>query len=372
MAGRVMRRAVLALLIPLGYLALLGTVRLATGWIRRRLAAPRAEPATPAADGLARLRGSAALRGVLAEAARLFKWAAYVFLTYAFLVVLFDQFPRTARLARYLLDPLRELSLEAGSGTVKLLPRLPLMVLILILARAANKAVGRTFERVRRGQLRLEPLLSAETAGPAELLARGGLLATTVLLLALLVPGEFGSVLLALLALAGLTLSLGAWEASANLIAGTVILASRPFRRGQRIRIGEIEGTIAGKGLGSLRLRTDSGHVVLVPNRSVSGTPVHVLERERTLGLRLEVRSLAGPAAALGLCRHAAAAAGLAREEGQIELVGVREGVLLFDIVWPVARADRASAARHRFIEALLAGASGMEVEVVSVRAAEP
>ena len=49
-------------------------------------------------------------------------------------------------------------------------------------------------------------------------------------------------------------------------------------------------------------------------------------------------------------------------------LVEVREGVLVFHLEWPVPKGEAPSDYRYKFIEALLARATGLGIQVVSVR----
>jgi MscS family membrane protein len=76
------------------------------------------------------------------------------------------------------------------------------------------------------------------------------------------------------LGLTGLAVALAAQETLSNLLGSIVILADRPFLLGDRVKIDPHEGVIEHIGLRSTRLRTASGDMVIIPNRSVAGSAV--------------------------------------------------------------------------------------------------
>jgi small-conductance mechanosensitive channel len=302
---------------------------------------------------------------VLALLLRAAKWFAYFLATYLFLILLFEHVPRTAHWAARMIRPLAGLSDRLVTGTIDLLPRLALALLIAAVAHVVLRALGRLFEQVRAGRARLEPFLSRETAGPAELTARAAVLASAVFLIALLVPGEAGVFALAALGLVGLALALGARDLAADFLAGLVIIYGRPVHRGERVRIGDREGTLAAKGLLHLTLRTSEGRPVVVPNRVALSQPFERLGEETTLHLRvvLEARDLES---ASGLCRHAAAQSGLRREDGRIVPRAIGEGRLELDVRWPLPDGKEEPAIRAAYLAALLDLAPGLGARVIS------
>jgi len=67
----------------------------------------------------------------------------------------------------------------------------------------------------------------------------------------------------------GLLLSLGSTSAINNLIAGLVITYMRPFKIGDRIRIGDVTGDVVEKSMLMIRVRTIKNEDVTVPNSTV-------------------------------------------------------------------------------------------------------
>lgn len=307
-------------------------------------------------------------RGLLSHLVGLLGWGAYLFLGWVFLIAFFDRFPGTARWARRMLGLLRDLGVAVGSTFVGLIPRLLALLLLIVIARVVLRSVGHLFEQVRAKKFRLDPILTPDTAGPAEITARVVMLGLFVFAASLLVPGEAGTALLVAFALAGLAMALGARSLVENFLAGLVILYGRPFRTGQAVRLGETEGVVEHKGFLHLHLRLRDDRIALVPNRRVVLEDLRVVDAERALRFRVLLRPLRDDCAPEGLFRHAAAEAGLRRDDGRVSLAGVREGVLDFSVTWPLPSSADPAESRDRFFRSILARGKGLGVEVVSAR----
>jgi small-conductance mechanosensitive channel len=70
----------------------------------------------------------------------------------------------------------------------------------------------------------------------------------------------------------GLLLSLGSTSAINNIIAGLVITYMRPFKVGDRIRIGDTEGDVVEKNMLVIKVRSPKNEEITVPNSAVLGS----------------------------------------------------------------------------------------------------
>ncbi len=77
--------------------------------------------------------------------------------------------------------------------------------------------------------------------------------------------------LLAGLGLGGLAVAFAAQDTIANIFGSLVIYTDRPFRIGDWVEIGDVEGTVEEIGIRSTRIRCFDRSLVCVPNKSVSG-----------------------------------------------------------------------------------------------------
>ena len=76
------------------------------------------------------------------------------------------------------------------------------------------------------------------------------------------------------LGIGGIAVALAAQNTLANIFGSITILADRPFRVGEDVRIGEIEGKVESIGLRSTRMRTADGHYVTIPNKTVADSAI--------------------------------------------------------------------------------------------------
>ena len=86
----------------------------------------------------------------------------------------------------------------------------------------------------------------------------------------------------------GILFSLGSSSAIANAVAGLVITYMRPFRLGDRVKIGEVTGQVIEKTLLVTRVRTTKNEDITVPNASIlSGHTINYTSSSKELGLVL-------------------------------------------------------------------------------------
>lgn len=362
-AARLLRRALVGLLIPIGFVAAIALVRTIFRRIHARLVQP-SEGARGLRLGPLQLLATNAERRFVAGLLLLVRLALYAVLAYAFLVVLFRQLPTTQEWAARMSGPVLDLVERLGAGLIDLVPRLLVLAALIVGVRLTLRSIDRLFDQVRVGQLRFEPLLSVETAAPTEQTARIVVVAVGILLAGLVLPGAGGLTLQAVLLLGGVALALGAQRGAANLLGGLLVIYGRPFRTGQRVRIGRWIGTVDKKGLLHTILRTAGAGRVLVPNRLAMEQVVAILETPRRITGSLVVEAPRGEATVIGLIRSAASAAHLRAEDETIRVSGVREGALVFEVSWPLPHGTTPPEAVSALLSALLDRAPQLDVTI--------
>ncbi|MCK5844898.1 MAG: mechanosensitive ion channel family protein, partial [Victivallales bacterium] len=68
----------------------------------------------------------------------------------------------------------------------------------------------------------------------------------------------------------GLAVAFAAQDTIANFFGSIMIILDQPFKVGERVKLGEFNGTIENVGFRSTRLRTLDGHLVTIPNKKVA------------------------------------------------------------------------------------------------------
>ncbi len=98
-----------------------------------------------------------------------------------------------------------------------------------------------------------------------------------VILAVLLVTHNMGldiTSLIASLSIGGLALGLAAQDTLSNLFGAVAVLLDKPFRVGDVVRMGDVEGVVERIGLRSTSVRSPDGHLVHVPNKTVGNATV--------------------------------------------------------------------------------------------------
>jgi MscS family membrane protein len=95
--------------------------------------------------------------------------------------------------------------------------------------------------------------------------------------------------LLAGLGIGGVALAMAAKDTIANMFGGFTILADRPFRMNDRIKVVGYDGHVGEIGLRSTRLKTLEGRTVTIPNSKFSESPVENISWEPSRKVTVEL-----------------------------------------------------------------------------------
>lgn len=87
---------------------------------------------------------------------------------------------------------------------------------------------------------------------------------------------------LAGLGIGGLAFALAAQDTVKNFFGGIMILVDKPFKVGERIRVGAIDGTVKEIGIRSTRVQNMEGRIVTIPNSKFSDDAVENINLEPT------------------------------------------------------------------------------------------
>jgi small-conductance mechanosensitive channel len=170
---------------------------------------------------------------------------------------------------------IRSIVAEWYENTVRFLPNLLLIAIILLLTLAISR---RSQGLVRQ--------LSERTQAPREigdLLARMARIAILLVgLLLVLSQLGLGSAVLSFVAglgIAGIVIGFALQDIVKHFAAGVLLLMLRPFRIGDEVKIGAFEGRVQDVQLRATVLKTQSGDEVLIPNADVYNSALVNLSR---------------------------------------------------------------------------------------------
>jgi MscS family membrane protein len=96
------------------------------------------------------------------------------------------------------------------------------------------------------------------------------------------------------LGIGGLAFAFAARETLSNVFGAGILVADRPFRRGDWIKSGEIEGAVEEVGIRSTRVRTAQDSLVVVPNGKLSDSTINNLGTRRHRLVKAQLLVTAG------------------------------------------------------------------------------
>ncbi|PWK74238.1 mechanosensitive ion channel-like protein [Mucilaginibacter oryzae] len=208
-------------------------------------------------------------------------------LVYLALPVLFYIFPSSkpfaVQLIGFVVDPLKDILL----AVVHFIPNLLTITVIYFVTRYVVKLVKFLAREIENGAITLNGFYP-EWAIPTYNIIRVLMYAFMFVVIFPYLPGSQSKVFQGVTVFIGVLFSLGSSSAISNMVSGIVLTYMRPFKIGDRIKVGEITGDVMEKNLLVTRVRTIKNEDITVPNATIlNGATVNYSSSSQTLGLIL-------------------------------------------------------------------------------------
>jgi small-conductance mechanosensitive channel len=205
--------------------------------------------------------------------------------TYSWLTFVLRRFPYTRPWGELLRTFLVEQAIGLGSGMLASLPSLFTVLLIVLITRFAIRLVNLLFAASEAGRIAL-PWIYPETASSTRKLATALLWLFALIVAYPYLPGSQTEAFKGISVFVGLIISLGSSGLMNQVMSGFTVTYSRALRRGDFVRVGEIEGTVTHIGTLSTKIETPRREEVTIPNAVlVSQTVVNYSRNADTLGV---------------------------------------------------------------------------------------
>ncbi|GHU08828.1 hypothetical protein FACS1894151_05430 [Spirochaetia bacterium] len=196
------------------------------------------------------------------------KWVLTILLIYLTIPIVFNFFETTHDLAAtlfgYILTPLKGFFF----GAISYIPNLITIIIVLIIVKYVMRSLKFFVGQIERGRLVI-PGFYADWAQPTFTIARILLIAFTVVIIYPYLPSSNSGIFQGVSVFVGLVVSLSSSAAIGNLVAGIVLTYMRPFKLGDRIKIGETTGFVVEKSPIVIRIKTLQNEYVTFPNQMV-------------------------------------------------------------------------------------------------------
>ena len=199
---------------------------------------------------------------------KVLRWFAYALFLYISLPIIFSIFP----FSRHWADALFQLIWSPFKGVLiafwDYLPNLFTILVIYLVMKYVIRFVRYIFREIEAEKLKLSGF-HADWAMPTYTIVRFLLYAFMFVLIFPYLPGSDSDIFKGVSVFIGVLFSLGSSSAIANMIAGLVITYMRPFKIGDRIKIGEVTGDVIEKTILVTRVKTTKNEVITIPNSTV-------------------------------------------------------------------------------------------------------
>lgn len=206
---------------------------------------------------------------------------------YITLPLLFSVFPWTRGIAEtligWVLSPLK----KVGTSFINYLPNLFTIIVIGGVTHYTIKFLKFIAGEIANESLTI-PGFYPDWAKPTLNIVKFLVYAFSFIIIFPYLPGSDSPIFQGVSVFVGILFSLGSSSAISNAVAGLVITYMRPFKIGDRIKIGELTGDVVEKSLLVTRIRTIKNEEITIPNASVlSGHTVNYTTSAKELGLIL-------------------------------------------------------------------------------------
>ncbi|NSL89424.1 mechanosensitive ion channel [Chitinophaga sp. Mgbs1] len=225
--------------------------------------------------------------GLFYSALKIIRIVLILFIFYITLPLIFSIFPWTKGIADKLIDWTLSPIKAILAGVLQYLPKLLTILVIYIVTRYLVRLVNYLAAEIACGNLQIKGFY-ADWAMPTASGIKFLLYAFMFVVIFPYLPGSDSKIFQGVSVFLGILFSLGSSSAISNVVAGFVITYMRPFKIGDRIKIGDITGDVIEKTLLVTRLRTIKNEEITVPNASVlNGHTINFTSSSKDLGLIL-------------------------------------------------------------------------------------
>jgi len=196
-----------------------------------------------------------------------------LFLLYAYLTAVCSLFPWSQGWSWQLLSFAGTQLTLAAVGLGGAIPSLLILAAIAILFHWLTRLSDRFFDAIDSGSVRLD-WVHPDVALPTRRLVKILLWVCALAIAYPYIPGSQSKAVQGISILLGVMVSLGSSGFIGNMIAGLVLVYSRSFTVGERVRLGEHIGDVMNLGVFAVKLRTPRNEEITLPNGYVAGQPI--------------------------------------------------------------------------------------------------
>lgn len=189
---------------------------------------------------------------------------------YIFVPLILSFFPWTRRLGQIIFSHILAALAQIGQGFVNYLPNICIVLVVGLITFYAIRFIQPIFNEIEQGTLPI-PGFYPEWAGPTFNLFRVLIIALALIIAVPYLPGSNSPAFQGVSLFLGVLFSLGSTSAVANVVSGIILIYTRAFQVGDRVKIADALGDVVEKTLLVTRIRTPKNVLITIPNAAVLG-----------------------------------------------------------------------------------------------------
>jgi small-conductance mechanosensitive channel len=206
-----------------------------------------------------------------------------IIIIYLSLPLMFSIFPETEGLTSQLIQWILTPVLKTLNAVIAFLPDLFTIVVIYLFFKYTIKGLKYFVTEISKGTLKIKGF-HADWATPTFNILKFVLYAFMLVIVWPYLPGSGSAAFQGVSVFLGILISLGSSSAITNMVAGLVITYMRPFKIGDRVKIGDHVGDVVEKTMLVTRIKTIKNEDITVPNSAVlSGSTINYSSNTRNL-----------------------------------------------------------------------------------------
>ncbi len=198
-------------------------------------------------------------------------------LVYLYIITLLELSPWTRKYAEQLIGYVVNALSPAAEATLNYIPKLLIIIPTLVLTYFALRLCNVTFQALKNGEVNITGFYP-EWAKPTSLIIKALILFLAGAVVIPLLPGFGSPAFQGISVFLGLLVSIGSSSAVANLISGIILMYTRAFQQGDRIRIGEATGDVVEQTLLATQIRTVNNVLVTIPNALILSRGLRLID----------------------------------------------------------------------------------------------
>ncbi|MGD1930534.1 MAG: mechanosensitive ion channel family protein [Leptolyngbyaceae cyanobacterium] len=265
---QVLRGTLYALLVLLGTVLFLWLIVKTSGWVQRSLQRWKGRYISAVHFLGNEFLSAERVTDAIWEIFKLIRLGLLLIVLYVSWSQMLRSFPWTRPAGERLFDYIERAALTLGNHFVEYLPNLFFIALIAIATHYLLRIIRFLFTEIARNRVNV-PGFFPQWANPTYNIVRVLVVLFAITMAFPYLPGSESPAFQGLSIFVGALFTLGSSGAIANLVAGIVLIYSRAYEQGDRVKISDAIGDVIDKSLMVTRLRTPKNVIITIPNLMV-------------------------------------------------------------------------------------------------------